>query len=179
MKITQARDVWLPFSPSGLRLMLGTRRRKTYRNQSLRLVRTSRTVCRKDDQGPWGFGRRPTHRRNIARLRCESVSRIHAHHRGISRSDKARTRFPARSRRILQEAGRRPSLPGANPIDATYEGRFDAAFAWRDHKWIKLGQGNGSQEGYGKGHEYDGRIVLHQVSDVWAEPLPRSETLAT
>ena len=63
--------------------------------------------------------------------------------------------------------------PGPIHIDATYEGRFDAAFAWRDHKWIKLGQGNGSQEGYGKEHEYDGRIVLHQVSDVWAKPLPR------
>jgi hypothetical protein len=24
-------------------------------------------------------------------------------------------------------------------IDATYEGRFDAAFAWRDHKRIRVG----------------------------------------
>jgi hypothetical protein len=56
-------------------------------------------------------------------------------------------------------------------IDATYEGRFDAAFAWRDHKRIRVGQYAG--KGYGKKHEYDGRIVLHQVSDVWAKPLPR------
>ena len=56
-------------------------------------------------------------------------------------------------------------------IDATYEGRFDAAFAWRDHKRIRVG--DSTKEGYGKNHEYDGRIVLRQVSDVWAKPLPR------
>jgi hypothetical protein len=56
-------------------------------------------------------------------------------------------------------------------IDATYEGRFDAAFTWRDHKKIRLGQGK--EDGYGKKHEYDGRIVLHQVSNVWTQPLPR------
>jgi hypothetical protein len=55
-------------------------------------------------------------------------------------------------------------------IDATYEGRFDAVFVWRDHKRIRIVQGN--QTGYGKRHEYDGRIVLHQVSDIWAMPLP-------
>jgi len=55
-------------------------------------------------------------------------------------------------------------------IDATYEGRLDAAFAWRDHKRIKVGQNAGN--GYGEKHEYDGRIVLRQVSDVWAMPLP-------
>jgi len=62
-------------------------------------------------------------------------------------------------------------FPGPIHIDATYEGRFDAAFAWRDQKRIKLGQDK--EKGYGKKHEYDGRIVLHQVSDVWAKPLPR------
>ena len=56
-------------------------------------------------------------------------------------------------------------------IDATYEGRFDAAFAWRDHERIRVG--DTTEEGYGKNHEYDGRIVLRQVSDVWAKPLPR------
>jgi len=56
-------------------------------------------------------------------------------------------------------------------IDATYEGRFDAAFAWRQGKRVKLGQGN--DKGYGKKHEYDARIVLRQVYDVWASPLPR------
>jgi len=61
--------------------------------------------------------------------------------------------------------------PGSTHIDATYEGRFDPVFVWRDHKRIRVGQGN--EEGYGKKHEYDGRIVLHQVSDVWAKPLPR------
>jgi hypothetical protein len=54
---------------------------------------------------------------------------------------------------------------------ALYEGRFDAAFAWRDHKRVKVDQD--AEKGYGKKHEYDARIVLHQVSDVWAKPLPR------
>jgi len=56
-------------------------------------------------------------------------------------------------------------------IDATYEGRFDAAFAWRDHKRIRIGQNK--EKGYGKKHKYDARIVLRQVSDVWAKPVPR------
>jgi|SRR5450432_1114828 len=60
---------------------------------------------------------------------------------------------------------------GAIHIDATYEGRFDALFAWRDHKRIRVG--DSTEEGFGKRHEYDGRIVLRQVSDVWAKPLPR------
>ena len=56
-------------------------------------------------------------------------------------------------------------------IDATYEGRFDAAFMWRNHKRIRVGQD--PEKGYRKKHEYDGRIVLRQVSDVWTYPLPR------
>lgn len=55
-------------------------------------------------------------------------------------------------------------------IDATYEGRFDPAFVWRDHKRIKLGQNHAN--GYGIKHQYDGRIVLRQVSDVWTMRLP-------
>lgn len=55
-------------------------------------------------------------------------------------------------------------------IDATYEGRFDAAFAWRDHKRIRIGQDR--EKGFGEKGQYDGRIVLRQVSDVWTKPLP-------
>lgn len=62
-------------------------------------------------------------------------------------------------------------IPGPTHIDATYEGRFDPVFVWRDHKRIRVGQG--SEKGYGKKHEYDGRIVLRQVSDVWAKRLPQ------
>jgi hypothetical protein len=62
--------------------------------------------------------------------------------------------------------------PGPIHIDATYEGRFDPVFVWRDHKRIRVSQ-NDQDKGYGRKHEYDGRIVLHQVSDVWARPLPR------
>jgi hypothetical protein len=56
-------------------------------------------------------------------------------------------------------------------IDATYEGRFDVAFVWRDRQRIRVGQDE--VKGYGKKHEYDARIVLRQVSDVWAMPIPR------
>jgi len=59
------------------------------------------------------------------------------------------------------------------PIDigATFEGRFDAAFYWKNHKRIAVGQAQ--VKGYGKKHDYDGQIVLHQVSDIVAKPLPR------
>lgn len=65
------------------------------------------------------------------------------------------------------------ALHYSNPIhiDATYEGRFDPVFVWRDHKRTRVGQGD--EKGYGERHEYDGRIVLHRVSDVWVQPLPR------
>ena len=61
--------------------------------------------------------------------------------------------------------------PGPIHIDATYEGRFDAAFVWRDQKRISVGQNQ--IKGYGSKHQYDGRIVLHQVSDVWTKRLPK------
>jgi hypothetical protein len=70
--------------------------------------------------------------------------------------------------RELEQALHRP---GPTHIDATYEGRFDAAFYHRDGKRIRVGQGTG--RGYGKGHRYDGRIVLRRVYDVTATPLPR------
>jgi hypothetical protein len=55
-------------------------------------------------------------------------------------------------------------------IDATFEGRFDAAFYWQNHERIAVGQAQ--VKGYGKKHDYDGQIVLHQVSDIVAKPLP-------
>ncbi|HKM80063.1 MAG TPA: hypothetical protein VJY15_03775 [Candidatus Acidoferrum sp.] len=56
-------------------------------------------------------------------------------------------------------------------IDATFEGRFDAAFYWRDQKRIAVGRSQ--VKGYGKKHDYDGQIVLHQVSAVVVKSLPR------
>jgi hypothetical protein len=61
--------------------------------------------------------------------------------------------------------------PRPNHIDATFEGRFDAAFVWRDHKRVKIG--SDTEQGYGKKHRYDAQIVLHQVSDVTFIGLPR------
>ena len=52
-------------------------------------------------------------------------------------------------------------------IDATFEGRFDSLVMVRDGKRITIGKG------YGKKHQHNGRIVLHRVSDVTAEPLGR------
>lgn len=59
---------------------------------------------------------------------------------------------------------------GMNVI-ATYEGRFDPAFVWRDHKRIRVS--GTTDKGYGKKNRYDGRIVLRAVSDVLARPMPR------
>ena len=61
--------------------------------------------------------------------------------------------------------------PGPTHIDATYEGRFDPACVWRDRKRVKIGDTR--IRGYGKNNEYDGRIVLHRVSDVWMGRLPQ------
>ena len=54
-------------------------------------------------------------------------------------------------------------------VEATFEGRFDAAFVWRDHKKIPVG----TEQGYGKKHRYGGRIVLQRVSDVLVFPGSR------
>jgi hypothetical protein len=54
-------------------------------------------------------------------------------------------------------------------VQATFEGRFDAAFVWRDHKKISVG----AEAGYGKKHRYGGRIVLQRVSDVLVLPGSR------
>jgi hypothetical protein len=56
-------------------------------------------------------------------------------------------------------------------IDATYEGRFDPIFVWRDHKRVRV-SGNQVQDG-GSQYPYDGRIVLRRVSDVWTKLLPK------
>ena len=55
-------------------------------------------------------------------------------------------------------------------VEATYEGRFDVAFVWREHKRIDVG----SEKGYGRKHRYGARIVLHKISDVISHPpLPQ------
>jgi hypothetical protein len=51
-------------------------------------------------------------------------------------------------------------------VEATYEGRFDVAYVWRDHKRI----GVGSDKGYGKKHRYGARVVLRRISDVVSRP---------
>ena len=51
-------------------------------------------------------------------------------------------------------------------VEATYEGRYDVAYVWRDHKRIDVT----SQKGYGKNHRYGARIVLHRVYDVLSHP---------
>ncbi|HZT68780.1 MAG TPA: hypothetical protein VFC10_03390 [Terriglobia bacterium] len=51
-------------------------------------------------------------------------------------------------------------------VEATYEGRFDVAYVWRNHKRIDVG----SDKGYGKKHRYGARIVLRRISDVVSRP---------
>jgi hypothetical protein len=54
-------------------------------------------------------------------------------------------------------------------VIATYTGRFDVAYVWRNQKRIQVG----AVAGFGAKGEYDGRIVLRQVSDVIARSVPR------
>jgi hypothetical protein len=56
-------------------------------------------------------------------------------------------------------------------VEATYVGRFDPAFVWREHKRVRVGES--TAQGYGKKGRYDGRIVLREVSDVVAHSMPR------
>ena len=51
-------------------------------------------------------------------------------------------------------------------VEATYEGRFDVAYVWRDHKRIEVG----SDKGYGKKNRYGARVVLRRISDVVSRP---------
>jgi hypothetical protein len=53
-------------------------------------------------------------------------------------------------------------------VEATYEGRFDVAYVWRDHKRIYVG----SESGYGKKYKYGARVVLRRLSDVVSHPAP-------
>jgi hypothetical protein len=57
-------------------------------------------------------------------------------------------------------------------VQATFEGRFEAVYTWKDHKriWIASAQG---QRGFGKKGRYGGRIVLYRVADVVARSIPR------
>ena len=55
-------------------------------------------------------------------------------------------------------------------IDATYEGRFDAAFVWRNQERMRVDNG---QSGQWQSDRYDGRIVLRRVTDIWARRVPQ------
>ena len=52
-------------------------------------------------------------------------------------------------------------------IEATFEGRFDTVVTLQEGRRITVGRG------YGRKHMHNGRIVLHRVSGVAAQPLPR------
>jgi hypothetical protein len=51
-------------------------------------------------------------------------------------------------------------------VEATYEGRFDVAYVWRDHKRISIG----TEKGFGKKGKYGARIVLRNITEVVARP---------
>ena len=56
-------------------------------------------------------------------------------------------------------------------VQATFVGRFEAVYTWKEHKriWVTSAQ---NQKGFGKKARYGGRIVLHRVSDVAAHYVP-------
>jgi hypothetical protein len=51
-------------------------------------------------------------------------------------------------------------------IDVTFEGRFDTVLVAQGEKRVRVGKG------YGKKGDYDARIVLYRISDIWALRLP-------
>jgi hypothetical protein len=55
-------------------------------------------------------------------------------------------------------------------VTATFDGRFDPAFVWHDQKRTRVA--GSTNDGYGKKHRYDGRIVLRKVSDLLSRPMP-------
>jgi hypothetical protein len=58
---------------------------------------------------------------------------------------------------------------GMNVV-ATFEGRFDPEFVWRNQKRIKIK--TGAEGGYSKRDKSDGRIILYSVDDVVSHPKP-------
>jgi hypothetical protein len=63
-----------------------------------------------------------------------------------------------------EEAIRKPMR-----IEATLQGRFDPVFVWKDHKRVRVGEG----QGYGKDHSADGRLLLRKIEDVATYYMPR------
>jgi len=66
-------------------------------------------------------------------------------------------------KKFFEEVGK-----GKN-VEATYEGRFDVAYVWRDHKRISIG----TEKGFGRKGKYGARIVLRSISQVVARPRAR------
>jgi hypothetical protein len=63
------------------------------------------------------------------------------------------------------------SLHGGMNVQATFEGRFEAAFTWHDK--MRVAVAGSPYRGFGKKYQYGGRLILHRVSDVLARPVPR------
>jgi len=53
-------------------------------------------------------------------------------------------------------------------IIATFEGRFEPVFVWRNQQRIRVGEG----EGFGRRQDYDGRIIVRRISEVETLPIP-------
>lgn len=58
-------------------------------------------------------------------------------------------------------------------VQATFEGRLEAVYTWRNQKQVWIGEGQEKPKGFGKKGRYGGRIVLHRVSDILARLVPR------
>jgi hypothetical protein len=58
-------------------------------------------------------------------------------------------------------------------VQATFRGKFDAMYTWKDKKQVWIGNDQESQKGFGKKGQYGGRITLQSVSDILARPLSR------
>jgi hypothetical protein len=58
-------------------------------------------------------------------------------------------------------------------VQAIFEGRFEAVYAWQNQKQIWINGAGKKQKGFGKKEQYGGRIILYRVSDIVSRRRPR------
>ncbi len=65
------------------------------------------------------------------------------------------------------------ALHDGTNVQATFSGRFEAVYTWKNQKQVWIGDSQIRRKGFGKKGQYGGRIVLFSVSNILARPVPR------
>jgi hypothetical protein len=68
--------------------------------------------------------------------------------------------------RVFEELGK------GKWVVATFEGRFDGVYTWKNQKQIWISEGKEKFTGFGRNGLAGGRIILRRISDILALPLP-------